>query len=252
MSFCKLHWNSLVLQKQTTTWVLLPEVGTPPFAVFYLLHGLSDDHTLWMRRTRIEAYAERWPIIIVMPDGGRGFYTNHVAGPKWATHIAEELPARIERMFGAKTTRAGRCIGGLSMGGYGAMRLALGYPDRYISANSHSGALLGPSMHRGVISIDEYHQMFGAAYEGSASDLLVLARRAKASGAALPKLMIDCGREDHLLEANRKVHSELLAMQVEHAYDDDLPGGHDWNYWDARISSAIKFHARHLGVQPLV
>jgi S-formylglutathione hydrolase FrmB len=252
MSFCQLHWNSQILRKQTTTWVLLPDVGTPPFAVFYLLHGLSDDQTMWMRRTRIEMYAARWPMIIVMPDGGRGFYTNHAAGPQWATHIAEELPAMIERTFPAKTARDGRCIGGLSMGGYGALRVALGYPDRFVSANSHSGALLGPSLPRGVISMDEYHQMFGPAYEGSEHDLTVLAKRAKDNRATLPRLLIDCGRDDHLLEANRKIHRELSALQVEHEYNDELPGGHDWNYWDSRVSTAIAFHAKQMGLQPLV
>src|SRR2546421_13009703 len=108
MSFCQFHWNSQVLHKQTSTWVLAPEGGTPPFPVFYLLHGLSDDQTMWMRHTRIEAYVWRWPMIIVMPDGGRGFYTNHLSGPQWATHIAEELPSIIERTFQAKTTRDGR------------------------------------------------------------------------------------------------------------------------------------------------
>jgi S-formylglutathione hydrolase FrmB len=249
MAFCELHWHSEVLRKQTTTWVLLPDRGTPPFAVFYLLHGLSDDHTFWVRQTRIEAFAAPWPMIIVMPDGGRGFYTNHAAGPQWATHIAEELPAMIERTFPANTTREGRCIGGLSMGGYGALRLALGYPDRYISANSHSGALLGPTLSRNVVSMDEYHQMFGPAFEGSEHDLIVLARRAKAAGVTLPALRIDCGIEDHLLEANRQVHRGLLELGVEHEFADQNSGGHTWEYWNLHISEALAFHARLIGIR---
>src|ERR1700723_1103367 len=105
MAFCPLQWFSDNLGKQTTTWVLLPDKLPGPFSTLYLLHGLSDDHTIWMRRTRIEVYAATVPMIIVMPDGGRSFFTDHADGPRWATHIAEELPAFIERTFPARQTR---------------------------------------------------------------------------------------------------------------------------------------------------
>jgi len=82
MAFCQLQWFSKVLGKQTTTWVLLPDDQPGPFATFYLLHGLSDDHSIWMRRTRIETHVSGKPLIVVMPDGGRGFYTNHENGPR--------------------------------------------------------------------------------------------------------------------------------------------------------------------------
>ena len=76
MALCHVHWFSKILGKQIATNVIVPEGAKPPFATFYLLHGLSDDYTIWQRRTRIEAYAEKLPLIIVMPDGFRGFYTN--------------------------------------------------------------------------------------------------------------------------------------------------------------------------------
>jgi S-formylglutathione hydrolase FrmB len=248
MAFVQLHWSSDVLQKQTTTWVLLPEGNAPPppYPVFYLLHGLSDDHTTWMRRTRVEVYAAGWPFVIVMPDGGRGWYTNHATGPRWAVHVGEELPAMIERTFQTRQGRAGRCIGGLSMGGYGALRVALAYPDRYESANSHSGALLGPTMSRGVMTEDEYRLTFGPKLEGSEHDLSVLARQAKTLG-QLPRLRIDCGTEDHLLPANRLVHQQLTDLGIEHEYA-EFPGEHNWDYWDTHIVEALAFHARHLGL----
>jgi len=139
--FCDLHWFSKVLGKQVSTYVVLPDEGPGPFPVLYLLHGLSDDHTIWLRRSRIEWYVRNLPLIVVMPDGYRGFYTNNDAGPAYATYMAEELPEKIETWFPASRVREGRCISGLSMGGYGAFRLALGYPDKYVSATSHSGAL---------------------------------------------------------------------------------------------------------------
>src|ERR1051325_6975207 len=94
-----------------------------------------------MRYSRIESYVRNLPLIVVMPDAFRSFYTNHSNGPAYAKYIAEELPAVIEQNFAAKPDRESRCIGGLSMGGYGALRVGLAYADRYVSINSHSGAL---------------------------------------------------------------------------------------------------------------
>src|SRR5262249_12684007 len=117
MSLCEIHWFSKTLEKQVSTIVILPDTGKPPFATYYLLHGLSDDHTIWQRRTRIEWYVRELPMIVVMPDGYRGFYTDYDKGPAYAKYINEELIAFIERNFPAKPARTARCIGGLSMGG---------------------------------------------------------------------------------------------------------------------------------------
>src|SRR5687767_4219903 len=99
---CAFHYSSKTIGKQVGANVIIPNAGEPPFATFYLLHGLSDDYTTWVRRTSIERYAEQYPMIIVMPDGYRGFYTNNDAGPAYATYIAEELVGTIERTFPAK------------------------------------------------------------------------------------------------------------------------------------------------------
>src|SRR2546423_1237759 len=141
MAWSTVHWRSDILGKQTTTQVLLPDGGKPPYATFYLLHGLSDDSTMWLRRSRIEWYVRDLPLIVVMPDGYRGFYTDNEQGPAYARHIGEELPAFIERTFHAKAERGARAIGGLSMGGYGALRVGLGHANRFCSVNSHSGAV---------------------------------------------------------------------------------------------------------------
>ena len=83
MACCTLHFHSPALVKACSMNVIVPEsgVGEPPFPVCYLLHGLSDDHTSWARRTSIERYVANLPLIVVMPDGGRGFYTDAVEGP---------------------------------------------------------------------------------------------------------------------------------------------------------------------------
>jgi S-formylglutathione hydrolase FrmB len=81
MSLCQVHWKSSILKKQVSTTVILPDSGEGPFDTLYLLHGLGDDHSIWLRRTRIEWYVRDLPLIVVMPDGYRGWYTDHEEGP---------------------------------------------------------------------------------------------------------------------------------------------------------------------------
>ncbi len=239
MALCQLHWFSEVLTKQTTTWVLLPDKLPGPFKTFYLLHGLSDDHSMWLRRTRLEMYVAGKPLIVVMPDGGRGFYTNHEQGPQFAQHIGVELPAMIERTFPAIASRDGRCIGGLSMGGYGALRVGLGFADRFSSVNSHSGALQYGTRPQ---ENPEWKLIVGDKPAGSDHDLVELARRAQANN-SVPRLRIDCGLEDFLLPDNRTLHQSFLQMKLPHEYE-EFPGSHNWDYWDLHIREAIDFHLR--------
>ena len=253
MSLCDVHWSSSILAKKVGMFVILPEVGTPPFATYYLLHGLSDDYTVWQRRTRVEWYVREMPLIVVMPDGFRGFYTDNADGPEYARYLAEEVVGFVERNFPARAGREARCVGGLSMGGYGALRLALGYPRLFASANSHSGALMHGSRNvprpDGPLSPAEFRRIFGNAPAGSDHDLVTLARRAKGSGAAMPRLSIDCGTDDVLLDDNRAFHRELTRLDVAHEYR-EFPGGHTWDYWDEHVQDALRFHAGALGLNP--
>lgn len=245
MAFCQMHFFSDGLLKQVGLDVILPDKqvcgGRGPFATYYLLHGLSDDHTIWHRRTRIEWYVRDLPLIVVMPDGFRGFYTNNNEGPAYANFFARELPDFIERIFPAKKSREGRCIGGLSMGGYGALRIALGFPDRFISANSHSGALMAGTSPR---TDPEFRRIFSEHPAGTEHDLLTLVDRA-ARSKTFPKLLVDCGKDDQLIDHNRKFHAALKKQKIAHEYN-EFPGGHDWDYWDEHVQEAINFHARAL------
>ncbi len=260
MALSTLHWFSQVLGKQTTTQVLLPDVGEPPFPTLYLLHGRSDDHTTWLRRTRLESYVAKLPLIVVMPDGHRGFYTNNADGPAWAKHVGEELVAMVERTFHARPERSARAIGGLSMGGYGALRVGLAYADKFCSINSHSGAVGWSRIRDGVslreeaerrnwgpVVLAEMLRIFGqGTLRGSAHDPLVHARKAKRAG-RLPRLLIDCGTEDFLLEGNREFSRALTIAKIPHWYR-EFPGAHDWDYWDLHIRDALAFHAESLGL----
>ncbi len=253
MALVNIRWFSNVLGKQVETNVLLPEHYSGRCATFYLLHGLSDDSTMWLRRSRIEVDVSGLPLIVVMPDGFRGFYTDNADGPAYGRYIGQELVDMIDRVFPTIATRDKRAIGGLSMGGYGALRTALAYPDRFISANSHSGALgfgaqnddTGPTPN--VLGSGELLAIFGKQPRGTPHDLGYLAANVKASDHPMPKLLIDCGTEDFLYKQNLAYIATLKKLDIPHLYR-EYPGTHDWNYWNEHIKEAIAFHCEAMDV----
>jgi S-formylglutathione hydrolase FrmB len=230
---------SAALNKQTSVNILLPD-GAGRHRVMLLLHGYSDDQTVWLRRTRIEVDAERANVMVVMPDGGHGFYTDAEEGYAYGAAIGVELPKFIEQTFRVQPHFA---VTGLSMGGYGAVRLALRYPARFRSAVSHSGALMwGNDAQRDRPGRPwEYVHLVGESPRGSAHDLVALAERCPVE--ARPSLRIDCGTEDFLLPDNRAYHAALEAMGYDHEYQ-EFPGDHNWDYWNEHVAEALAFHER--------
>lgn len=249
MALAQLGFFSSLLGKQMGATLILPDRGEGPFACLYLLHGLSDDHTIWLRRTRIEVYAGGYPLVVVMPDGLRGFYTDHESGPAYGRYIAEEVPGVVERHFRVSGERGHRCIGGLSMGGYGALRTALAYPERYISAHSHSGAFITQMPRSSVLRPEEQEAIFGQKRGQAPHDVACLAREVFKGPGPYPKLRFDCGRDDHQLESNRLLHAQLDSAGVPHEYEEHA-GAHTWDYWDLHIRSALAWHAQAMGLGP--
>ena len=254
MAFLQVNFFSQALRQAASMNVLVPNAGPGPFPVFYLLHGLSDDHTIWQRRTSIERYVEPLPLIVVMPTTARGFYTNAATAPGLAyeDHIVKDTVGFMDRMFPTIKSRAGRAIGGLSMGGYGAVKLALKHPSLFCSAHSHSGALLGAfrkpneTPRLGEDQQCEFDAIFGADTFNSPNDPLHLA--ALCPQAKRPALHIDCGKQDFLLQANRTFHKHLLKNKYAHIYKEH-PGEHNWAYWDQHIQEALAFHCKNLGIK---
>lgn len=248
MAFCEMHYFSPSLGMQTAANIILPEgKGPGPFPVFYLLHGLSDDHTIWSRRTSIERYVADLPLIVVMPNGGRGFYVDAVEGFAGERAIIQDLIGFVDGTFHTIAERSGRCIGGLSMGGYGALRLALGNPDIFCSAASHSGALAFGHRNgewEGDRAV-EFARILGSTPKGGFNDLFAITERTEI--ARLPHLRIDCGVDDFLIEDNREFHHHLKKIGVPHEYA-EYPGAHSWDYWDIHVREVIAFHAKNLGL----
>lgn len=247
MALLRVQFFGDSISKQTNMTVILPkdaEAGGP-YPVLYLLHGLSDDDTIWARRTSIERYVAGMPLIVVMPDTARGFYTDAVRGPAYESHIMRDVVGFTERFFPAIPERRGRCIGGLSMGGYGSMKLALKYPDRFCSVVAHSSAFDVRARVTSPEHSEEFALIFGEEPAGGDNDLFHLA--AQTARGKLPAIRFDCGTGDGLLEENRAFHKHLTELGIPHQYE-EFPGEHNWAYWDVHIQEALKFHAAALGL----
>src|SRR5215218_5562201 len=152
MAHLRCDFFSEALSLSTTMTVILPQetstqIGMtgrhrrsqPP--VLYLLHGLSDDDSVWLRRTSIERYVAPLGLAVVMPQVHRSFYADQAAGGRYWTFLSEELPALVATFFRVSGRREDTFVAGLSMGGYGAMKWALRQPGRFAKAASLSGAL---------------------------------------------------------------------------------------------------------------
>ncbi|MFC0674453.1 alpha/beta hydrolase [Brachybacterium hainanense] len=211
-----------------------PGDGVP---VLYLLHGLSDDCTIWERRTAIERYASEKGIAVVMPEVRRSFYCDEVYGEAYWTFISEELPQLLARTFRVSTAREDTFVAGLSMGGFGAFKLALNRPDRFAAAASLSGAvdMLGDRIFEAE---DPLAQRIwgGRELAGTADDLVGLVRAADPR--TLPQLFLDCGTEDFLVNQNRAFLAAAEESGV--AVTSRLrPGDHAWEFWDTGIQDVL-------------
>lgn len=220
----------------------LPSPG--PWKTLYLLHGMSDDHTIWQRRTSIERYAGEKGIAVVMPSTQLGWYTDMKMGFKWYTYIAEELPAICRSFFpGMSTRREDTFVAGLSMGGYGAMKLALRASDTFSWGASLSGAVDIAEFVKGNIGERAYWgDIFGPteAVPGSFNDLFQAAEDLKASGKPLPNLYMWCGTEDFLYGENLRFRDHLRKLGYPLTYE-DAPGDHQWKYWDVKIQTVLNW-----------
>jgi len=214
----------------------------PKLPVLFLLHGLSDDHTAWQRWTSLERYAENMNLAVVLPEVHRSFYTDMAHGGRYWTFISEELPVLARDLFPLSAGRAENFVAGLSMGGYGALKLALTHPDRYAAVASLSGVT-------DIVAVvhehdepgweDEMKDVFGRLERlpGSRHDLFTLARQA-AAAPERPRLFLCCGTEDNLLDDNRRFRDHVKGLPFELTYREGR-GEHNWPYWDALIRKVL-------------
>jgi putative tributyrin esterase len=251
----EVNFFSETLGLHSTMYVLLPQRNMadarnkrkPRYRTLFLLHGHSDDHSAWQRWTSIERYVEGLNLAVVMPSVHLSFYTDMVYGGKYWQFISEEVPALVRDTFPLSSAREDNFVAGLSMGGYGAFKLALTYPDRFAAAASLSGAL----DIQAVVSekkddplnkawLVEMRNVFGDLEKvpGSKHDLLVLAKSA-AKAALKPRLYQCCGTEDFLYADNLRFRDAIRQLSLDLTYEEG-PGEHTWAYWDKMIQNVLE------------
>ena len=237
MAFIDLKLSSKELGMKTSVYVLIPEYREEgkKIKTLYLLHGLSDDNTTWLRRTSIERYAEKYGICVVMPFAERSFYTDMKYGMKFYTYIAKELPHIIQTMFDLSSDREDNFVAGLSMGGYGALKIALRECGSYAAAAGLSSCC--------VITARKNKSYFPAVFgEGDVDpdeDIFELAKK-DAGDPKRPRIFLGVGTEDFLYDENQNFKAHLSSLGYDLTYRES-PGTHNWEFWDEYIKYVLEW-----------
>lgn len=214
--------------------------------VLWLLHGASDDETIWQRRTSIERYAAPLGLSVVMPAAHLSSYADMAHGGKFFTYIADELPAQMHRMFGFSEKREDNFIAGLSMGGAGCMKIGLARPDRYSAigclsagaSNARKADSDNPARIKRNKMVYDNRELIG-----TEEDVRGNAERLVKAGGPFPRIYHACGTEDFLLENARDTRDFFQGFEgnpFEYLYE-EAPGAHTWEFWDEHIQHFLSF-----------
>lgn len=270
MALFKGEVYSYSLDKMTPLAVYLPADDNKRFLVdkepktLVLLHGAEGNYTYWSRYTSVERYAQKNNIALVMPDAELSLYCDMRCGQRYESYIAVELAEILKSLFKIETSREKYYIAGLSMGGYGAMKIALKYPERFGRCASFSGALmLGDEQYLDQMkkwkdkgtpeSYDEFYELdktlyyackgaFGENFQyDSKNDLkkLILDAENK-KNTKYPKILMTCGNEDFLIDVNKQYSSLLTNAGIAHDFH-RWSGIHNWDFWEESIRDYMNF-----------
>lgn len=260
MAFLQVNYFSKAIRRIVTFNALVPidtieiqgqnEAPKGPMKSLYLLHGFSGNHTDWICETKIQELSLKHNIAVFMPSGENNFYLDDTdKGALYGEFVGNELVEFTRKIFPLSNRREDTSIGGLSMGGYGAIRNGLKYSHSFSRIIALSSALIVhdiagiPVDFKGPVADYKYYRsVFGDLNEllGSDKDPEALIIKLKRENAAIPKIYMACGTEDFLLNENRNYHDFLASEGIEHTYVEN-PGTHDWNFWNEHIEKAIKW-----------
>lgn len=252
MALIQVNYVSSALQRTVPLQVILPVDKLTPdgklpaekkFKTLYLLHGYLGNYTDWVSGTRIQRWAEERDLCVVMPSGDNAFYVDRPAtGNCYGQFIGEELVEVTRRMFPLSRKREDTFIGGLSMGGFGAMRNGLKYHKTFGAIISFSGVL--QMIENSSANLQKADLLFLEGIFGNLEDALtsdknpaVLAKNL-ASCQPKPNIYIACGTEDYLISHSRNFRDLLKDNGFQVTYEEG-PGGHEWDFWDTYIKKAI-------------
>lgn len=250
MAFLELSIFSESLGTQQQVYVIMPQQSTngeiginnkssENIKTLYLLHGLSDNHSTWIRRTSVERYAQEYGICVVMPFADRSFYTNMKHGGEYYTYIAKELPQIIGQMFNVSNKREDRFIAGNSMGGYGALKIGMRECDAFSAA-------AGISPVADVVNspnnwwLKDFKNIFGEEVNIPAEDDLFEIAKESNKNLNKPRIYTFVGTEDFLYEDNQKLKKHFESLNFDYTYE-ETKGSHSWELWDKYIQRVIKW-----------
>ncbi len=227
----------------------MPERGDRPYKTLYLLHGVFGSSVDWVNGTRIQRFAEENDLAVVMPSGDNAFYVDDpVTNNNYGEFVGEELVELTRKIFHLSHRREDTYIGGLSMGGYGAIRNGLKYHDRFGAIVALSSALHVTTFRDWTndsplfIERRDYAQaLFGDFDEVLTSDKNpeYLIRKLVEQGAQVPDIYMACGDQDFLLAKNQEFVDFVRAQGLEVTFEVG-PGGHEWDFWDTYIRKALE------------
>lgn len=259
MAFLQVSAYSNVLEMEVNVNVILPQttvkkIGTQTeglvadVPVLYLLHGMGGNHSVWERRSSIERYVAQYQLAVVMPSGDLGFYTDTTYDMPYWTYLSEELPQIIHELFPQLTTKREKTFAaGLSMGGYGALKLGLKKPENFAAVASLSGALQIGEEVESLLQLRKaafWEGIFGPLEQikGSANDPDFLLEALVASGKPQPRFFLACGEQDFLYSASEGMAEKMAAKGVDVTFEHGM-GVHDWQFWDQWIQRALTWFA---------
>ena len=224
------------------------------YPVLYLLHGLTGHYSDWVTKTNVADYAAQYGLIVVMPEGNDGWYTDSttITTDKYESYILQELLPDVQQRYRTIEARYGRAIAGLSMGGYGAIKFGLKSPQTFVFAASMSGAF-------GVTRFSEKDipqnwqdslKLFGPVGSDTrqGNDLFEIVKKLPAGRIqSLPFFYFDCGTEDSplIFPYNRELSALMFEKKIPHEYR-ELPGDHSWGYWDSQVQEILRIAARKM------
>lgn len=258
MALIEINFISECLMRTVTVNAIIPFDKIPmfgqekkerkPFKTLYLLHGIFGNYMDWISGTRIQRWAEEKDLAVIMPSGENHFYVDCKAnGERFGEFIGKELPAKMQELFPLSGNREDTFIGGLSMGGYGAIVNGLKYNDTFGYIASLSGALIledmvsdAPELTKMVFGREYASTVFGDASVGSENDYYALAENFEKLDKHKPQIYMCCGEDDELLEKNRKYAAFLKAKGFTITYEEG-PGNHEWDFWDRYIKKVINW-----------
>lgn len=235
--------------------ILLPEgyhKGEERFPVLYLLHGLGGDHTNWVEKTGLIRYANDHRLIIVTPDAGDGWYSNSplIPNARYEDHLMLDIIPAVERKYRTLRSKHHRSIAGLSMGGYGAVKMALKYPGMFFFAGAISPSMQFPgALEDSAIvarwsrsAIQNLRSLFGDRRAAFWDEHDVMRLAANAYGPTLPYIFLSTGSQDGILEIAGQTHELAGILRSRGAAFEmhELPGKHDWNFWDQEIRTILQ------------